>query len=258
MNKNLRITYEFGRRKEGNRVSKEEIEKYLEWAKQMYYDQELNFCVNEILGILGVSWPWIDNHILENCRSIRYLNVFKVANKNDPDNSRNIYVNLEEVSQYLMNISIFDRQTKLVDYLKNYAGISELQYLEIIKTKGQTQGKKLDHDFYHNLSQIEPNYDSMVDLERKRSKVPRVSVKKFNFLGDMIDYYKNEKTGQDDTSVYKYMVANRSMFRNSEQLYRYVFRNGGIRIRIGDKKTIFAFEKHGYAYPQNTIVAYRR
>lgn len=252
MNKNLRITFEFKGLDNRKYVSQKEMEEYIRWAKKMFYGQKLNLLVNEVQSALGVSWPWIDSHILENCRSIRYLKDFQDAETDNPTSYKNIYVNLEEVSKYLMSISTFDRQTKIVDYLE-YAGLTEEEYLKKIALEELKQERKLKHDMDYNLSTIDPDYyDEMIRLERKRSKVPRVSVEKFDFLSDMI---KCRKPRLGDLTDYRYIVANRSTFNNPEQLYRYVFRNGGIRIRIGEKKTIFAFEKHGYSYPQNTLMA---
>ena len=198
---------------------------YYKWADAMF-NRGFDCSIETVMDILNVSLSWVKHTLLKEIPYVTYS--YKYLYQKGIKSRVTTYIDMQDLIQWIMQVSQFRRQTELVDlysYLslanKKKADIALKMYKNIIKTSNIGYNPGIIPDtvlLYINkeyLTNFEPKNLSCV----KRKEVPWADVEPFDIFER--DYYFPDVT------------------TTAELVYRDAFMRGDIKVSIGNKKTIF-------------------
>jgi len=190
------------------------IKAYDEWAREMILKKQYNIGIKHIMTKLHVSDYWVRTHL---CPSLDYIKVN--PNKLEElgyDSHSTLLFREEDLRKYLVSISVFTRQTIVIDLAKEADIEKALRAAELNsdilaydEKNKNVYGKRADA----LLDLLDKDYEN-VD-ERKRSKYPEIKVEPFDF--------------------WSYQIHFSSDYPNRERAYRDFFLRGFIKIILKDE-----------------------
>ena len=225
----MRFYFDYNDKSLDGLKKKQKYEKYRIWAEALW-DAGMQYPLYKIKDDLNVSMNWINTILMPNINTVKYDTVFLIHKLGDDRESRSsIYCNKQDIVEWIKANATFERQTIVKDFLVEY-GITAKEYESLM----QEIHEKTKMITYHNHIKNGPTIvkDAALNGNSKRSEHPWISISPV----DIYDY--------DIVPANSYY----SHFNSTEQLYRYAFYNGAIKVSIGDKKTLFLIEKNPPTY----------
>lgn len=197
------------------------LKAYDSWLREMVIKQQYNIGIKYIMNKLHVSDFWIRKHL---CPALDYIKVN--AGKLEElgfDSHSTLLFREEDLRKHLVSISIFTRQTIVIDLAKEANAEKVIRAAElnsdIIAFDEQNKniyGKRADV----LLSMLDQEYENV--NERKRSKYPEVEIEPFDF--------------------WSYPLRFSSDYPNRERAYRDFFLRGFVKIAM-EGKSIFVLKE---------------